>query len=298
MKKILISASNGPIMLELISHLRKSFYVIGIDSNSNGLAKKYCNEFYKSPKGNDPKFINFLKKIGNKVDKIFLFVDEELKNVSKNLKKLKKIKNKIVISPKKTIFLCDNKENLKKYLNKIENINIPNFKRNKLNIIKPKIGRGSKNIIISKNKALLSLYLKNNKYLVEEFIQGKEYTVDCLFDNIGNLIFSLPRERISAQNVSIIGKIIKDSKIDKIVENISKKITFYGPINIQIIKAKKKYFLVEINPRLSGSIIFSIKSGFDPFSILKKLFSKKKINLKKIKYNKTFLRYLTSFHAS
>ena len=106
-------------MLELISYLKKNFYVIGIDSSSKGLAKKYCNEFYKSPKGNDPKFIHFLKNIEKKVDKIFLFVDEELKNVSNNQNKLKEIKNKLVISPKKTIFLCDDKENLKKYLKKL-----------------------------------------------------------------------------------------------------------------------------------------------------------------------------------
>ena len=298
MKKILISASNGPVMLELISYLKKNFYVIGIDSSSKGLAKKYCNEFYKSPKGNDPKFIHFLKNIGKKVDKIFLFVDEELKNVSNNQNKLKEIKNKLVISPKKTIFLCDDKENLKKYLKKTNNLNIPVFKKNRLNIIKPNIGRGSKNIFYSKDNQLLNFFLKDKNFTVEEFIKGKEYTIDCLFDVKGNLIFSLSRERISAQNVSIIGKIIKDPELDKIIKIISKKIKFFGPINVQIIKSKNKYFLVEINPRLSGSIIFSIKSGFDPFIILKNIFNKKKIFINKIKYNNKIFRYFNSVYDS
>ena len=45
-KKILISAANGVVMESLVKCLRKSFYVIGIDSQNLGNAKNYCDEFY------------------------------------------------------------------------------------------------------------------------------------------------------------------------------------------------------------------------------------------------------------
>ena len=109
MKKILISAANGTVMPELITYLKKSYYVIGIDSNEIGLAKKYCDEFYKSPTGKDIKFIKFIEKIGIKVDMIFLFVDEELDIVSKNLHRLNKIQNKLILSPFRTINICNDK---------------------------------------------------------------------------------------------------------------------------------------------------------------------------------------------
>ena len=296
MKKILISAANGTVMPELITYLKKSYYVIGIDSNEIGLAKKYCDEFYKSPTGKDIKFIKFIEKIGIKVDMIFLFVDEELDIVSKNIHKLNKIQNKLILSPFRTINICNDKLQFEKFFTKFKNINLPKFKKNKKNIIKPKIGRGSKNIFITENRKITNSFQKDNNFIVQEFIEGIEYTVDCLFDKNGRLIFSLPRERLVAQNVSIIGKIIKNKKINNLMELIGSKLNFYGPVNVQIIIKKDQIYLIEINPRLSGSIIFSIKSSFDPIKTLFKIEKneKYKIDENKIKYNKFFYRFLKS----
>ena len=296
MKKILISAANGTIMPELITYLKKSFYVIGIDSSEYGLAKQYCDEFYKSPTGKDIKFIRFLEKVGAKVDMIFLFVDEELDIVSKNLHKLNKIQHKLILSQPKTIDICNNKLEFNKFFNKFRNINLPKFKKNKKNIIKPKIGRGSKNIFVSEDYKIINNFHKDANFIVQEFINGKEYTVDCLFDENGKLIFCLPRERLVAQNVSIIGKTIKNKKINNFIELICSKLNFYGPVNVQIIIKKDQIYLIEINPRLSGSIIFSIKSSFDPIKTLFKIEKneKYKIDENKIKYNKFFYRFLKS----
>ena len=44
--KILISCANGEVSYELIKYLKKKYYVIGIDTNKYGLAKKICDKFY------------------------------------------------------------------------------------------------------------------------------------------------------------------------------------------------------------------------------------------------------------
>ena len=293
MKKILISAANGTIMPELIYYLKKFYYVIGIDSNNTGFADEFCDEFYRSPNGSSKKFIPFINKIGAKSDYIFLFVDEELKNVSTNFRKLKNIKDKLIISPKKTINICNDKKKFSEFFSKIANIKLPNIKKLGTHIIKPRIGRGSKNIIILNNKKIIDNFKKNKNFVTQELINGKEYTVDCLFNKRGNLIFSLARERLISQNVSIVGKVIKNKQIDEIIKIISSKLLFYGPINVQFIKKKRFFYLIEINPRLSGSIFFSIKSGFDPIKIF--LQSKRdnnyKFNDKNINFEKTYVRY-------
>ena len=69
--KILISAANGIIMRSLVKELKKKIYVIGIDSNDKGDAKRYCNEFYLSPNGAGYDFILFLKKIAKKLTLYF-----------------------------------------------------------------------------------------------------------------------------------------------------------------------------------------------------------------------------------
>lgn len=295
--KILISSINGPLGYELVKLLKRKFYIIGCDQQPWGLANIVCDEFYLCPKGNSKKYLNFLKSISSKVDQIFLFSDEEILNVSKNRKKLRNIYSKILISDNKTIGLCNNKAKLKVYLKNY--IKFPGDNSKKL-IVKPKIGRGSKyQIIIDKTKdiRIKNEISKSKKYFVEEYIDGKEYTIDCVYDFENKLIFALPRERIIKSNLSIVGKIVKNNRIVNYVKQLSKYLKFIGNVNIQVIINKKnQIFLIDINPRVSGSVIFSIKSGFNPFEVSKKILKKQNINEpRNIKYDKIYYRYWKTF---
>ena len=289
--KILISAANGVVMTTLIKRLRKKFYVVGIDAEINGNANESCDEFYHAPKGNTKKFIPFIKRISKKVDYIFFFADEEILNINRNKHLLKRLDKKIILSEKKTINICLNKKIFYHFC-KINGISIPTESYSKEMIAKPIYGRGSKNIFKIKNKNDYLFLKKKGDFIVQKFIQGTEFTVDCLFDEKNDLVFSLPRIRIVHNGVSIIGKIVKNNKINKFIKNLSNKLKFTGPINIQLIKDKKnKLWIIEVNPRLSGSIEFSIKAGFNPILYYQK--NKKKmfiIKLNIIKFIKDFFR--------
>ena len=294
-KKILISGANGPIMRSLILLLRKKgFYIIGVDASIFGNAESFCDEFYKCPNGKDKNFLRFLNKFSNKVDAIYLYVDEELENVSKNIKNFPHLKKKLIISPPKTIKICNNKNIFHNFF-KYKKIKLPLINFSRKNIIKPNEGRGGKNIFTTNDKSIIKLFKKNSKYLVQEFISGKEYSVDCVFDKKNILIFGLVRQRVVSQNVSIVGKILRHKKIISRVREISSYLKFYGPINFQFIENKKGIWLIEINPRLSGSIIFSIMSGFNPIIMSYQIHKNQKIYLpKKIQYNKTYFRFWNS----
>ena len=290
--KILISAANGVVMTSLIKRLRKKFYIIGIDADLNGHAKKYCNEFYLKPNNNEKNFIKFINKIGGKVDYIFLYNDRELLRINRNRKLIQKIQKKIVFSPKKTIDICLNKKKFYSFC-KLNQINTPSSEYTKEMIVKPIYGTGSKDIIKINSKIDYNFFLKKKNMIIQKFINGHEYTVDCLFDRSGNLLFALPRMRILHRGVSIVGKIVKDKKISEFVEELSKKLIFNGPINIQVIKDKNnQIWVIEINPRMSGSIEFSILAGFNPFLYYQKNFKLTKSDYK-IKYNKIYKRFFS-----
>jgi predicted ATP-grasp superfamily ATP-dependent carboligase len=166
--------------------------------------------------------------------------------------------------------VCLNKKKFNSFFSlKNDYFKLPKNKINKKNIIKPVEGHGSKNILVTKNKKIANFFLTLKKdFIIQEFIDGREFTVDCYFNKSNILENYLIRERMVKSNVSISSKIIKsDKKIEACIKYISKKMNFRGPINIQIIKHKKDLFLVEINPRLSGSISFSLEAGFDPFKL-------------------------------
>ena len=145
-------------------------------------------------------------------------------------------------------------------------------------------------------KKTINNFSKNKNYICQKYIIGKEYTVDCFFDYNGKLMRYLPRERIKSKDVSIIGKTEDNKLIGNFTQKLSLFLKFVGPINIQIIISKKKIYLIEINPRISGSIFFSMKSGFNPFkySIQLKNNELKKIFTSKFKYNQIFYRYWKS----
>lgn len=294
--KILISSINGPIGYELVKYLKKKFYVIGCDCQPFGLGREICDEFYKSPHGSSKLFLSFLQKMSLKVDQFFLFADEEIYNLSENRNNMSTVIKKTLISPHETIKFCNNKSDLKKYLKNF--LYLPKDNANKI-IVKPKIGRGSKNQLIlnDNSNGYSKFFSKDNNFFVEEFIEGKEYTVDCIFNKDYKLDFLLARERVIKSNISIVGKIVKDSKIIMFIEKLSKKLKFIGNVNIQIIINKqKKIFLTDINPRISGSIIFSIAAGFNPFAMASDILLKKKITKpKEIKYGKTLFRYWKTF---
>lgn len=296
-KKILITCLNGPISYELVNYLKNFFYIIGCDENYYGLGNKVCDEFYKSPNGKSKKFIKFLLRHEKKVDQIFLYSDEELINVAKNVSSKSLLFRKLLISPFKTINLCNNKFKLMNYLKSSE-FNFPPKSGSKI-IIKPKIGRGSKNQLVLSKKAFNS-FIKNkiqNNYIVEKFIEGKEYTVDCIFDKNHRLVDHLARERIVKSNLSIVCRLNHSKIIKKFILKISKKIPFVGIINIQfIIDKKNKIFLTDINPRPSGSIIFTLLSGLNLFVLSNNiLFNKKLKNYKKIKSEKIYIRYWQTY---
>ena len=292
--KILISCANGEISYELISFLKKKYYVIGIDNNKLGLAKKICDKFFVSPKGKSKKFPKFINKISKNVDAIFLFADEEILNISKNINKFENLKKKILISDYKTISICNDKKKLEVKLGKL--VNFPALKKSKEVLIKPKIGRGSKNIIILKDQNIIKSFKNNNKYLVQEFIEGKEFTTDCFFKKNGVLHQLISRERIVKKNVSIIGKTVKDKNIISIVKKISNYLKFKGSVNFQFIKKNNKYYLLEINPRISGSIIFSIRSKFDIIKYNINHLKNLKLKINKINYNKIYFRYYQTYN--
>lgn len=294
-KKILISGANGPIMRSLILHLKKKgFYIIGIDASKFGNADAFCDEFYKCPNGKDKAFLRFLNKFSNKVDSIYLYVDEELENVSKNIKNFPNLKKKIIISPPKTIKTCNNKTLFYNYF-KDKKIKLPSINSGGKNIIKPNEGRGGKNIFTTSDQRVVKLFKKKSKYLVQKFIFGKEFSADAVFNKKNFLVFAIVRQRIKAQNVSIVGKILKHKKIIEKIEEISSYLKFYGPINFQFIENKKGLWLIEINPRLSGSVIFSITSGFNPILMSYQIHQNQRIYIpKKIKYKKTYFRFWDS----
>ncbi len=132
-------------------------------------------------------------------------------------------------------------------------------------IAKPRHGSSSRGIKVFYNMDEL-MHLENIKnYLIQEFITNmEEYTVDCYITQQGEILCTVPRLRIE-----VMGGEVTQTRTCHLadVEAMSKRVieAFHlrGPVTLQFLHDldKDRFLLMEVNPRLGGGVICSIKAG-------------------------------------
>jgi UDP-glucose 4-epimerase len=149
---------------------------------------------------------------------------------------------------------------------KIENINVPEVRTilDRPIILKPYEGCGSKDIQVLNTKDDLPSLYDEKKIIIQEFIDGDEYTVDVISDVNGKIINVIPKRRLLIKNgQSFKSKVELNESIICFVKDVCSKLKNKSAINVQVIKQKEtnKIFLIEINPRFATTINLSIESG-------------------------------------
>ncbi len=293
--KILMSAAGSSASISIIKHLQKlGHYVIGIDANkhSQSLALEVCDEFYLSPLCNSPEFIPFINSLKDAFDLYIPFIDEELIALSSTHHLDKELKKRIIINSLETIKICTSKVNFQHYCQQ-NNLPVAPIAKKPPAIFKPEFGRGSKGIFIIDDTELLP-YFNKKQGVIQKLISGVEYTVDTLIDNDGNWQYSVARKRVETVGVSRIGTIDQNPVVLNLAKLCCEKIAFKGPVNIQVMLDENNIaHLIEINPRLSGSLIFTTLAGFDIIDLTLKSWLRQPYDLPQDDNisSKSFIRY-------
>lgn len=100
--------------------------------------------------------------------------------------------------------------------------------------------------------------------LVTEYLPGEEYSVDCLVDH-GQPRLVVPRLRRKMINgISVEGTFMRDETIILYCSQIIKELQLHGNIGIQVKKsAQGNPLVVEINPRVQGTIVAGLGAGIN-----------------------------------
>ena len=141
-------------------------------------------------------------------------------------------------------------------------------------IVKPRDNSGSRGVMLCRDKNELQISideaLENSKLdtvLVEEFIEGPEYSIESLHHDGKNEIIQFTEKKttefpynvelghIQPANISDVNK----QKIREIVERIGKALSFVNcPSHTELKINKRGIFVIETSPRLGGDYITSI----------------------------------------
>ena len=261
MIKILISAASSPAAASFSEYLRKhNFYTIGISDKYTNYASVIFNDFHVVPSISNPHFMSSILNID--FDFYLPWIDEEIElmlshefiNPDKFILPTLEVFNTVISKNNFFDWCHDNKLSVLDKTSKV-----PAF-------IRQNRSRGSRGAMYINSQIILDNYLNQN-YISQKPISKnyKEYTVDVFSDHNGNLLYTSPRIRLDAKNISFIGIVEKNKVAEYISHELSQKLKIPGMWNFQIFINGDDYFLVEVNTRLAGSVIFSILAGF-PFS--------------------------------
>lgn len=218
------------------------------------------------------------------IDIVIPFMDEATVLISRIKEKNKDLSQRTLFLVS-SFYICTTFYDKKLSYEWFNKLNIPSPKKSKKKfpkIIKKRHGFGSRDMTKVNNEHELKMFFYNKnikKYIVQPYIDGTEYTVDCYVSLNGSIKCIVPRIRIEVRS----GEVSKSMTVkNHRLINLSRKILncgdFVGPITLQFIEESlsKDTYIIEINPRFGGGVINSIEAGADiPFYILKDFFSEK-----------------------
>jgi carbamoyl-phosphate synthase large subunit len=136
-------------------------------------------------------------------------------------------------------------------------------------IAKPKNGSASKGLVTLCAVEELH-HFKNqhpeNDYLIQNFIDAEEYSVDAYVGRSGNPLAIVPRKRLETTSGEATKSItIRDQEIIRLSETIIRQAELRGPITLQFLRERStgRLSVMEINPRFGGGVLTAIAAGAD-----------------------------------
>ncbi len=131
--------------------------------------------------------------------------------------------------------------------------------------IKPRRGRGSVGAFPIRTADQLRFFLDYvPDPVVQEYLEGPEYTIDLFCDLEGQPISAVPRERIVIRSgVTDRGRTVGSAALVDLAVRCAAVLQFRGAVNVQCRVVEGTPVIFEINPRFSGGIQLTIAAGAD-----------------------------------
>ncbi len=277
---ILITAASRrvPLIQAFSNALRKLGLrgnVITTDMNATSPGLYFSDRHYMVPLTTDRDYLPIMTSIATR-ERIRLLVptiDDELPLFGKYAPEFLKLGVWVAVSSQRTGMICNDKYLTAQFLAEHsipvartwlpselqpEKMRYPLF-------LKPRSGRGSVGAFRIGSEGELRFFLGYvTDPIVQEYLPGREFTLDVLADFNGNVISVVPRERLVIRaGVIDRGRTWNSPELIELGIRTAKALEIRGAANIQIKWEKGRATIFEVNPRFSGGIPLTIAAGAD-----------------------------------
>lgn len=130
-------------------------------------------------------------------------------------------------------------------------------------IFKPQSGQGSKGLRVVNAPSEAQNLIGSKDYIWQELLLPSDQEYTCgIFRNSSGILRSIVMKRTLRGGFTDKGEVVENSEIDSYIYTIATKLDIKGAVNFQLRLTEEGPILFEINPRLSSTVMFRHKLGF------------------------------------
>jgi carbamoyl-phosphate synthase large subunit len=278
-RNVLITAASRrvPLVHGFQRALRQSLdggFVIVTDVNPLSPAVYAADRAFRVPLATEPGYIDEILAIavGENVGLVVPTIDDELVLFGRAAERFAAKNVLVAASSSETAALCNDKFATCRHLQRqgigaaeswLPN-SLPQQPKFPL-FVKPRHGRGGVGAFPIRDANQLRFFLDYvADPIVQEYLDGPEFTIDMLCDFSGRPLSIVPRRRdVIRAGVIDRGCTVRDPRLMALAEACAAAIPFVAAVNIQCRVVNGTPIVFEINPRFSGGISLTIESGAD-----------------------------------
>lgn len=305
MEKVLLTSAGGLVGTYLTKHLKRAgnYYLVGTDMSANVPLKEKLDAFYLTSPSKGKNYLNEIEEIiqKEKIDIIIPVSSYDMEVYSHEEVKQRLQPTKWLTMDYTTHSCLHDKKTGKQFLEEL-GIKTPETYESQKEVLFPSIlkvnkSSGSRNVVLLEKWEDYAYWKEKIKdFTIFEYLVGKEYTVDCLFDGEGKCNGYNVRERVKTNGGgAVISTCVIEERLEEVIRKLENCGKIKGPVNFQYKLKDGEICIFDFNTRLaSGGLPLSVEAGFDiPQRLIHLLEGKKEApwQLKKEQVGLTMFRY-------
>lgn len=248
--------------------------VVATDVNPWSPAVHVADVAYRVPLSTSPAYLDEIRQVcqRERIGLVVPTIDDELPVFAAAAASFERDGVRVAVSPYETTVLCNDKAETCRHLRRQGVSAAESFLPGELPaaprfplFIKPRTGRGSVGAFPVRNRRELDFFTAYvPDPVVQEYLEGPEFTLDVFCAFSGEVVAVVPRERVVIRaGVIDRGRTVRDPALIELGLACARAIRFAGPANVQCRVTRNGPTVFEINPRFSGGIPLTIAAGAD-----------------------------------
>jgi len=257
--------------------------VVAVDAQGLSIGFYLADCWHVVPMASDPDFISTILEICHReqVRVVFPIIDEELPVFATHLDVFTSHGIRVISNSLETVQIARDKYKtyqfclehdipvprtwLPEELNTVARLSFPL-------VVKPRSGRGTADVHRVFDEDELRFWLARvPNPIVQQFIEGQEYTIDVLGDLNGRVLSVVPKKRLLIRaGMQVKGQTVKDNRLIEYGCRVAEVARLTPRANFQCIASDSGIFLIELNPKFPASLPLTVAAGVNaPLLLLK-----------------------------